>query len=154
MGGQNPFLPTDADRHAIWEILVRRDSAFFLSADWSLVADDYVGDGFLGIDAGGQLDPAAWKIGFASLAAYRDAAISGRLSQAEFSEDLATAWLRCQTLARITITGDLALAHKHIDGEIARFDREPLRFGWRSIFFMRRVDATWKISGFAGYLPL
>ena len=43
----NPFTPADADRFAIWEMLVRRDSDFFLSSDWSVVAADYVETGFL-----------------------------------------------------------------------------------------------------------
>ena len=51
MSEDNPFQPADGHRHAIWEMLVRRDSDFLLSSDWTLVADDYVDDGFIGIDA-------------------------------------------------------------------------------------------------------
>ena len=57
----NPFAAADADRHEIWEMLVRRDTDFFLSGDWSVVADDYVEAGFLGIDAGLSLEPSAWR---------------------------------------------------------------------------------------------
>jgi hypothetical protein len=153
MSDLNPFAAADADRGAIWEVLVRRDSDFFLSGDWSLIANDYVEDGFLGIDAGGNADPSRWTIGFPSLAAYRDAAIAGRLMQPDFFEDLRAAWLRCQTLPRIEISGDLALAHKRIDGSILRADNTRLRLAWRSIFFMRRVQGSWKITGFTGYLP-
>lgn len=154
MSVANPFVPTDADRHAIWEVLVRRDSAVFLSGDWSIAAADYLEDGFLGIDAGGEADRSRWRIGFPSLAAYRDAAIEGRLRQSDFAEDLEAAWLRCQTLAHIDISGDIAIAEKRIDGRIARPQGAPLRLGWCSMFFLRRIDRRWKISGFIGYLPL
>ena len=151
---QNPVAVVDVDRHAIWDILVRRDSAFFLSSDWSLVAHDYVEAGFLGIDAGGHSEPSFWKIGFPTLADYRKTAIDGRLNQADFSEDLPAAWLRCQTLTEIEIAGDVALAHKRLHGSIKRVDGTSLDLGWRSIFFLRCIKAEWKITGFVGYLPL
>jgi hypothetical protein len=153
MTAQNPFAPSDAERHAIWDVLVRRDSEFFLSGDWSLVADDYVEFGFLGIDAGGHSDPSLWKIGYPRLENYRNAAIGGRLKQADFVEDLRDAWFRCQSLDRIDVAGDIAVAHKRIRGDIERTDRSSLELNWQSIFFMRRVQAKWKITGFIGYLP-
>ena len=150
---RNPFPSVDADRHAIWEMLVRRDTDFFLTSDWSLVAADYVDDGFLGIDAGLSLDPAGWRPAYPTVELYRDAAIAGRWDPTTFSEPLRPAWLACQSLSRIDIAGDAALAHKHIDGQIARADG-PLVLQWRSVFNLRRVNGTWKIAGFTGYLPL
>ena len=47
---QNPFPRPTAARHAIWEMLVPRDIDAFLAADWSMVADDFVEEGFIGID--------------------------------------------------------------------------------------------------------
>lgn len=153
-GETNPFDPGDRDRHAIWELLVRRDSDFFLSGDWSLVAADYVADGFLGIGAAKSLDPADWRPAYPTLASYRDAAIAGRWSPEDFAEPLRPAWFRCQSLARIDIAGDIALAHKRIDGSIARRGGGPLRLDWRSVFHLRRIGGDWKIMGFTGYLPL
>lgn len=152
MSYPNPFDPSDPDRHAIWDIVVRRDTDFFLSSDWSLVADDYIADGFLGIDAGRQSDPDLWSIGFPTLDDYRKAAVASRLDPAEFSEDLRTSWLRCQHLDRIDIAGNIALAHKRIEGSIARVDSPPLHLAWRSVFFMRLSKGNWKITGFTGYL--
>ena len=43
---KNPFPVSEAARHAIWEMLVPRDIDAFLAADWSLVAGDFVEDGF------------------------------------------------------------------------------------------------------------
>ena len=154
MSETNPFPPGDADRHAIWEMLVRRDSDFFLSGDWNLVREDYVEEGFLGIEAAKSLDPAQWRPTYPTVASYRDAAIAGRWSPKDFAEPLRAAWFRCQSLSRIDIAGDTALAHKRIDGSIARKSGEPLTLGWRSVFHLHRIDGRWRIGGFTGYLPL
>ena len=74
MSETNPFPPAEADHHAIWEMLVLRDSDFFLSGDWSMVADDYVAEGFLGIGCGLSLNPDDWRPAYPTVAAYRDAA--------------------------------------------------------------------------------
>jgi len=150
----NPFTADDADRFAIWEMLVRRDSDFFLSSDWSLVAADYVETGFLGIDAGLSLDPASWRPAYPNVALYRDAAIAEHWNPADFAEPLRPAWFRCQSIARLDIEGDAALAHKHIEGRIRRLTGEDMLLGWRSVFHLKRENAVWKIAGFTGYLPL
>ena len=43
---QSPFPANDADRNQIWEMLVPRDIAAFVAADWSMVKDDFKMDGF------------------------------------------------------------------------------------------------------------
>lgn len=154
MSEDNPFQPLDADRHAIWEMLVRRDSDFFLTSNWDVVADDYVEDGFIGIGAAKSLDPADWRPAHPTLTSYRDAVIVGHWSPDAFAEPVRPAWFRCQSLSRIDIAGDIALAHKRIDGSIRRKVGDPLRLGWRSVFHLRRIDGRWKIAGFTGYLPL
>ncbi len=153
MSPTNPF-PADVDRFAIWDMLVLRDTDFFLSGDWSLVAADYTTENFLGIDAGLSLDPIGWRPAYPTVAAYRDAASAARWSATDFAEPLRPAWLRCQSLERIDIAGDAALAHKRIDGEILRRTGEPMELRWRSVFNLLRTAAGWKIAGFTGYLPL
>lgn len=150
----NPFPPEDVDRHAIWEMLVRRDSDFFLSGDWSVVREDYVEEGFFGIEAAKSLDPAHWRPTYPTVASYRDAAIAGRWSPEDFAEPLRAAWFRCQSLSRIDIAGQRALAHKHIDGSIRRTSGAPLTLAWRSVFHLHQIEGRWKIAGFTGYLPL
>ncbi|OEO31836.1 hypothetical protein VW23_014260 [Devosia insulae DS-56] len=154
MSETNPFAAADADRFAIWEMLVRRDSDFFLSSDFSLVAADYVETGFLGIDAALSLDPANWRPAYSDLATYRDAAIAARWNPREFAEPLRPAWFRCQSIDRIDINGDAALAHKRIDGQILRQSGDAMLVAWRSVFHLRREHGAWKIAGFTGYLPL
>lgn len=153
MSELNPFMPL-SNEHGVWEMLVRRDSDFFLTGDWSLVADDYIEDGFLGIWAANSLDPAHWRPAYPTVASYRDAAIAGRWSPEDFVEPLRDAWFRCQSLSRIDIAGQFALAHKRIDGRITRTSGAPLKLGWRSVFYLRSIDGRWKIAGFTGYLPL
>jgi hypothetical protein len=154
MSETNPHAADDADRFAIWEMLVRRDSDFFLSSDWSLVAADYVETGFLGIDAALSLDPADWRPAYSTVAAYRDAAIAARWNHADFAEPLRPAWFRCQSIDRIDINGNAALAHKRIEGRILRQSGEAMVLAWRSVFHLRRELEAWKIAGFTGYLPL
>ncbi|MDB5539257.1 MAG: hypothetical protein JWQ89_984 [Devosia sp.] len=154
MSERNPFAPDDADRFSIWEMLVRRDTDFFLSGDWSPVATDYVENGFLGIDAALSLDPANWRPAYSRVAAYRDAAIAARWNPADFAEPLRSAWFRCQSIVRVDINGDAALAHKRIEGHVLHKSGEPMSLAWRSVFHLRRENHVWKIAGFTGYLPL
>ena len=49
----NPFK-NDKDRAEIWTMLVERDIAAFVAANWSLVANDFVEVGFVGTHAQSQ----------------------------------------------------------------------------------------------------
>ena len=74
----NPFA-NDKDRHEIWEMLVRRDIAAFVASDWSMVADDFIAPGFLGIHAHKSANPDEWTAAFPTLDVYRDrVAATGR----------------------------------------------------------------------------
>lgn len=42
------YYANDADRAAIWEMLMTRDFEAFAAQDWSMVADDFLADEFLG----------------------------------------------------------------------------------------------------------
>lgn len=150
----NPF-PNDPDRSAIWTMLVERDIAAFVAADWSLVAGDFIEAQFLGIDGRGSDNPDGWHIGFPTLAAYRDEWLrQARESQATaYAEDGAAAIHRATTLTDIEISGDIALAHKKFDGTIARADGTKDVLNWQSLYFCRKLAGAWKLTGFAGYLP-
>ena len=79
----NPFTPANEDRYAIWEMLVKRDIQAFVKQDWSLVVDDFIEDGFMGIGANKLSNPDSWKLTYPTLQHYRD----DWLNQAkEFSE--------------------------------------------------------------------
>ncbi len=150
----NPFAD-DPDRSAIWTMLVERDIAAFVAADWSGVAGAFIVALFLGIDGRGSDNPDGWRIGFPTLAAYRDEWLrQAQESQTTaYAEDRGAAIHRATTLSDIEISGDIALAHKKFDGRIARADGTADRLNWQSLYFCRKVGGVWKLTGFAGYLP-
>lgn len=150
----NPF-PNDPDRAAIWTMLVERDIAAFVAADWGMVADDFIAEQFLGIDGRGSDNPDSWRVGFPTLAAYRDEWLRQAAESAKvaYAEDREGAIHRATTLRDIEIQGDVALAHKKFDGTIARADGGKDVLNWQTLYYCRRHDGRWKLTGFTGYLP-
>lgn len=151
----NPFPTSDTDRHAIWDMLVARDIAAFLEADWDMVADDFVAEEFIGIDGRHQANPDAWKLTFASLDAYRDEWLrqAREFAGESFKDDPRTAIFSATLLEDIEINGDRALVHKKFDGGITKTDGSFDRMNWQTVYYCKRVGGRWKISGFSGYLP-
>lgn len=145
----------DADRGAIWQMLVPRDIDAFLAADWSMVAGDFIDVGFIGIDCGRDPNPDNWALSFASLEAYRDEWLrqAELFSQQEFAEDPRAAIFNTTNLSQIDVSGDLALAHKKFNGGIRRKDGGFDTMNWQTLYFCRREGGRWKISGFNGYMP-
>jgi hypothetical protein len=150
----NPF-PGDPDRGAIWTMLVARDIDAFIAADWSMVEGDFLAEGFLGIDAGASDNPDSWRVGFPTLAAYRDEWLRQAADSAKvaYAEDRRTGIFRATTLQHIEITGDIAIAHKKFDGTVARADGGKDVMNWQTLYFCRRVGGAWKLTGFVGYMP-
>jgi hypothetical protein len=151
----NPFNTLDTDRHAIWEMLVSRDIDAFLAADWSRVKDDFIEEGFMGIDAGRQSNPDSWQLNFPSLADYRDEWLKQArdFQQIEWGEDIRDALFRVTTLRDIEIRGAGALVHKKFDGYITQKDGKQIKTSWQTLYRCRKVDSHWKIVGFTGYIP-
>lgn len=152
---RNPFPASDAARHAIWTMLVERDIAAFLAADWSMVAADFVADGFIGIDAGRNANPGAWRLGFPTLAAYRNEWLrqAHAFRDQRFAEDVRAAIFATTTLEEIEVAGDTALARKVFDGGLKKADGGYDAMKWQTIYSCRQHEGRWKISGFTGYLP-
>ncbi len=150
---QNPF-PDDPDRAAIWDMLVPRDIAAFVAADWSMVADDFVSGGFYGMNANKSPDASDWTIGFPTLEAYRDEWLrqAAQSRATRYAEDLSDGIHRATSLTRIEITGDMALAHKRFDGTIRLADGGSDRLNWQTLYVCRREAGRWKIAGFVGYM--
>ena len=148
----NPF-PNDPDRGQIWDFMLRKDIDAYLAKDWSMVADDFWPEGFMGIQAGGSGNPDSWTLGFPSLDAYRDAWLAGTIDQRDFAEELRPALFRVCYLRDIEIVGDKALAHKKFDGRVQRIDGSFMTFKWQSIAYLRRGADRWRVFGFTGYLP-
>lgn len=152
---QNPFAETDSARHSIWEMLVTRDIDAFLAADWSRVADDFVEDGFLGINASRDANPDNWRLSFPSLAAYRDEWLrqAKDFQTQQFGEDPRHAIFTTTTLEEIEVEGETALVRKKFDGGIRRADGGFDVMKWQTLYYCRLHEGRWKISGFTGYMP-
>ena len=151
----NPFPATDEARHAIWEMLVPRDIDAFLATDWSMVAGDFVEDGFIGISGNRDPNPDNWRLAFPNLAAYRDEWLTQAKDFAaqSYGEDPRTAIFTTTTLEEIEISGETALVRKKFDGGIKKADGTLDIMRWQTLYYCRLHEGHWKISGFTGYLP-
>lgn len=151
----NPFSEQDPDRRAIWDMLVDRDIRAFLRADWEMVDGDFVQEGFMGIHAGLLRNPDAWRLSFPDVNTYRDE----WLRQAEafkvfqWGEDIQSAMFRVTVLRDIEIKGCQAVAHKKFLGQIRKADGTAQSMDWQTLYYCRKAEGRWKISGFTGYMP-
>lgn len=155
----NPFAPEDADRRAIWDMLVTRDIDAFVSADWAAVADDFVAANFTGISGNFQPDPQGYSLAFPTLEAYRrewlrqaQDFVASRDAGA-FAGDPRDGIFAATRLEEIEIDGDAALVRKKFDGHLAKSDGSSERMNWQTLYVCRREGGRWKIAGFVGYLP-
>ena len=152
---KNPFQPSDAARHAIWEMLVPRDIDAFLAADWSMVEDDFIEEGFIGIDGGKQVSPDKWRLAFPTLVAYRDEWLrqAKEFAAQSFAEDTRSAIFTTTRLEDIEIEGNTALVRKKFDGSLTKSDGTRDLMQWQTLYYCRLHEERWKICGFTGYLP-
>ena len=154
-GEFNPF-PHDPDRSEIWEILIRRDLEAFLDADWAQTDPDFHHQEFWAIDANFTANSDHWRLRFPDLATYRDFWLS---AARDFQKDelvgISKRDFAFQTdiLRDIEINENRAVARKKFHGKATKKNREELRVNWQTIYFLKKVNGHWKISGFLGYLP-
>lgn len=151
---ENPFGTGDPDRHAIWEMLVKRDIEAFVAADWQQVAEDFLADEFFAIDGRKRSNPDGWEIAFPDLESYR----AEWLRQAEpfrtghAEEDVASALHDLTTLRDIEVRGNRAMAHKKFDGSLRMQDGTVAHLCWQTLYHCHKTGGQWKICGFTGYL--
>lgn len=152
---QNPFSETDKDRRYIWEMLMNRDIKAFLSENWSMVADDFIADGFIGIDGCNSANPDKWKFRFPELELYKAEWLKQAASFKEnnWAEDPAVALFRVTNISDIEINGNSALVNKKFCGDITKSDGQKTTLLWQSLYYCRKVNGYWKIAGLTGYLP-
>jgi hypothetical protein len=151
----NPFPFSDGDRHAIWEMLVRKDIDGFVAQDWSIFANCFKYDGFAGLDAKGSLNPADWDLRFPTVGTYRDAWLDDarRSAETSYAEDRRLGLFRATNMRDIRIDAATATARKTFDDAIALADGGAQRLNWQSVFFCTKSCHEWKITGFVGFLP-
>lgn len=152
---KNPFPKNDPDRHAIWDMLVERDIAAFVAADWQQVAGDFLAEAFFATDAGKRSNPDGWKIAFADMESYQAEWIrqAEEFRSGHGENDPVSALHELTTLRDIEVRGDRALAHKKFDGGLLMRDGTRTHLCWQTLYHCRKVDERWKICGFTGYLP-
>lgn len=150
----NPF-PHDPDRAEIWTMLVERDIHAFCAADWSMVADDFIEEGFMGLDGGKIADPDRWKINFSNLPLYREEWLrqAENFINTEWQENPIDTFFALTDLTQIDVVNDTALAHKKFDGYLTNSNGEKVILNWQTLYQCRKKEGRWKISGFVGYLP-
>ena len=156
---KNPFAGGDADRRAIWDMLVTRDIDAFVAADWAAVQEDFIETGFTGISGNFQSDPQGYTLAFPTLADYRDRwlsqahAFGADVTAGLVAGDARAGIYQATRLEEIEITGDAALVRKKFDGRLEKTDGSFDRMNWQTLYICRRDDGRWKIAGFVGYLP-
>ncbi len=152
---KNPFENLDPDRFEIWEMLVSRDIYAFVAADWQRVEDDFIEEGFMGIDGQRDTNPNHWSMGFPNLESYREEWLKQAkiFGETDWASDPIPALFALTTLDRIDIQGDSALAHKKFEGKIEKADGSCDHLQWQTFYRCRKDKGKWKIAGFIGYLP-
>lgn len=152
---KNPFPEGDADRHFLWEMLVRRDIDAFLGQDWSMVEEDFAADRFFGMHAHFLNDADAWRLQFPKLEVYRDEWLRQAAATAatEYAEPLREALFRVTNMRDMDIDGDRAVLHKKFNGSVAKPGGEVERLNWQTLYFCSKLGGRWKIAGFVGYMP-
>ena len=151
--GTNPFPPSDADRHEIWDMLVRRDIAAFTACDWDAHSADFAAEAFWALDAQSRSNPDGWNLvpRQAYAQSWKDSALgyANRIAP----DALGRALHAATQLRDIDVCGDTAIAHKKFDGwlDLGNGDRE--RLNWQTLYLCRKAEGRWWINGFVGYLP-
>jgi len=153
---KNPFTDSDPDRHYLWEMLVTRDVKAFVLKDWSMVENDFISEGFIGVDAGKNENVDKWQLKYPNLEAYKNEwlAQADAFSKMDLIENKEDAFHRVTEMNDIEIRGDVALLHKKFKGSFKKKDGEEIPTDWRTLYRCHRVNGIWKISGFTGYMPL
>ncbi|AMO57641.1 hypothetical protein GZ77_14090 [Endozoicomonas montiporae] len=153
---ENPFNKTlDTDRHSIWLMLVEKDILAFGQSDWDLIASDFYEDGFTGVDCCHSNNPDHWKLNFPSLNSYserwkkRSAEITRDHQPVDLIRDLYDVTL----LNDIDINGNEAIAHKKFNGHVRLSGESDIVMNWQTLYYLRKMEGIWKITGFIGYLP-
>jgi len=154
----NPYdAAADADRHALWQALIARDSDAFVAAEWSLCEDDFSHDRFEGISAHGSFDPINWTLRYPTVESYRDdwLEMAKRYLEIPLAEVSHSDLLyRMQNFAKVEIAGDRAIVWKQFFADEPLTDGDRYRISAQSVYRLHRINNRWQIVGFVGYLPL
>jgi hypothetical protein len=152
----NPFPKADADRHEIWDVLVRNDFDTFVACDWLNYQADFWIEGFFGVDARNSLDPSNWRLTFPDVDSYgrewqRQAKKFSLLKLSNIS--IRRFLFESCKLEDVEVIENRGIARKTFDGRCETVDGGELMLRFQSLYKLSRIDRKWKIAGFIGYLP-
>jgi enamine deaminase RidA (YjgF/YER057c/UK114 family) len=136
-------------------MLVKRDIDAFVNNDWGAVADDFIEEGFMGIDARFSNNPDSWRLSFPNLRSYKDFWLeqSASFIGTDWKDDPRMKLYEVTTLRDIDICEESALVHKKFDGAIRTKSGHTTRLNWQTLYRCRKDKGKWKITGFTGFLP-
>jgi hypothetical protein len=154
----NPYeARVDADRHALWDILIARDSDAFIAADWSVCDDDFAHGRFEGLSANGAIDPTQWTLRYPTVESYRD----DWLQMADQFRAMPLVAIphrellyRMQSFAKVEIANGRAIVWKQFWADEPLTNGERYQISAQSVYRLQRIVGAWKIVGFIGYLPM
>ena len=149
---RNPFAK-DPDRAEIWSMLVERDIRAFAAGEWERVVNDFLDEGFVAVDGRMRSNPDSWRLGFATLDAYRSSWLEQSAAMRDLVLDLEKGLYEATTLRDIELQEGRALAHKKFDGQIRRRDGGFVQLHWQTLYVCSKGANGWRIAGFVGYLP-
>lgn len=154
----NPYdVAADADRHALWQTLIARDSDAFVAANWALCDSDFSYDRFEGISAHGSFDPLNWTLRYPTVESYRDdwLDMAKRFLKIPLAEVSHRELLyRMQRFAKVEISGDRAIVWKQFSADEPLTNGDRYNISAQSVYRLHRIDNQWRIVGFVGYLPM
>lgn len=141
-----------SDERLISELLIDRDVAAFVAADWDTASRDFDPAAFTGYSGEGGTA----RVTFPSLDSYGRSWVS---QAAAFdgvpAEALARQLHAVQHLESIDVAEGRALATKVFAGWVDLPGGERTRLDWTTYYFLRfdEPEGRWLITGFLGYLP-
>lgn len=154
----NKFKPPinfNKDEIKIWNVLINNDFNAFCNSDWSILENDFISEGFFGIQANKSSNKLDWELQYDTLESYKLDWInqSREFNKFEFLEDPLSTLFNTTKLSKIEIKDSTAMVNKEFNGRFLIKNNKTIELNWISIFLMRKINDQWKIASFVGYMP-
>ncbi|MEE9338396.1 MAG: hypothetical protein V3U87_09970 [Methylococcaceae bacterium] len=143
------------DEKLIWELLIYRDFIAFYNQNWDLIKNDFIEEGFFGIDGQRSSDKSSWCLYYDSLETYKIDWLrqSIEFNKNKFINNPLDVLFHTTILSKIEIKDTVALVHKEFNGVFTLLNKKTIYLNWLSLFVLRKTNKHWKIASFIGYLP-
>ena len=150
---KNPYK-LETDEYYIWEILIKNDFEAFCKTDWKMIQNDFIEDGFFGVDGKSSINKSDWSLTYDSLESYKKDWINQSIefNKKTFINNPLDVLYTTTKLSKIEIKENIALVHKDFNGEFKVLNEESIKLNWISLFVLRKIEGNWKIANFNGYL--